>query len=70
MTYLPLDEEAAVEFEDVLAGAGVGWDDAGVGDLFTANGLALAGGDLGVLDVQVVGIVRTLSGPGWRRRGP
>ena len=50
-----LDEEAAVELEELLVGAGLGRGDAGVGDFFAMDGLAFAGGDAGVLEVDEVG---------------
>jgi hypothetical protein len=50
-------EEAAVEFEKLAEGTGVGGRDARVGDLFAQEGLAFAGGDAGVLEVDVVGVM-------------
>jgi hypothetical protein len=52
---LVLLKEASVEFEKLTGGAVVGWCDAVVGDLFAHDGLALAGGHAGVLDVDVAG---------------
>ena len=47
-------KQVAVEGEEFLIGAFVGGDDAEVGDLFAADGVALAREGVGVLDVDVV----------------
>ena len=49
-------EEAAIELEELVVRAGYGMGvTRRVGDLFAADGLAFAGGDADVLDVEVVG---------------
>jgi hypothetical protein len=48
-------EKATVEGEELLFGAFVGGDDAEVGNLFAADGIAFAREGVGVLNVNVVG---------------